>query len=118
MKKRKVIITILRDENFEKEVLENPEPVLVEFRAGWSGPCDIMAPVIESLAAEYKGQLRFTSLDIESNEKTTKEYGIIKLPTILFFDKGRVVNHIIGVVPKRLLESQINALLETALTED
>ena len=118
MKKKKVIITVLGEENFEKEVLENPGPVLVEFRAGWSGPCDIMAPIIESLAADYKGQVKFASLDIENNEKTTKEYGISKLPTILFFDKGRVANHIIGVVPRRLLESQINALLENERTED
>ena len=118
MNRKNVIITILDDETFEKEVLENPEPVLVEFRAEWSGPCDIMAPIIESLATDYKGLVKFASLDIESNEKTKNEYGISKLPTILFFDKGRAVNHIIGVVPRRVLESQIKAILENKRAED
>ncbi|MFQ5485919.1 MAG: thioredoxin family protein, partial [Desulfobacterales bacterium] len=90
---------ILTDSNFQKEVLECPQPVVVEFSADWSGACHIMAPMIEELAKEFKGQIKMGKLDIDDNELIARRYGICDLPTFLFFKNGQVIDHIIGAIP-------------------
>jgi thioredoxin 1 len=105
--------TILTDKNFQEEVLENPQPVLVEISADWCGTCHIMAPVLEKLAVELDGQLKFGRLDVDANERTAKAYGMRDLPMLLFFKDGQLVDFVMGVVSKSVLEARIKTLLQT-----
>ncbi|MEJ2634336.1 MAG: thioredoxin domain-containing protein [Calditrichia bacterium] len=102
---------ILTDQNFQAEVIENSSPILVEIRANWSGSCHILAPVLEELADNYKSQIRFGWLDIDSNEQTASEFGVDQLPFILFFRDGRLMDHLIGLVSRKELEERIKILL-------
>ena len=112
MKADSIYIT-LTDANFQREVLENTQPVLVLFAADWSGSCHIVSSVIESLAADFKGQIRFARLDVEVNLRMTKDYGIRTIPTIIFFRNGRVVDHFFGVVPEKILAAHLRAFMLT-----
>ncbi len=75
---------VLTDSNFAQEVIENPRPILVQIGAKWSGACHIMAPILDRILDDFRGQIRLGKLDIETNEGTAKEYGVTELP-ILFF---------------------------------
>lgn len=102
----------LTEENFDAEVLEESGPVLVIFSAEWCGSCHMMAPVIEELASDYEGQINVGKLDIDHNPGVTARYGIRSTPTLLFFRNGQLVDHVVGVVPKRVLAEKIHALLQ------
>jgi len=91
------------DQNFKSEVLESQTPVLVDFWAVWCGPCKMIAPVVEELAKEYDGKLKVAKMDVDSNPKTSMDFGIRSIPTLLVFKGGAVVEQIIGAVPKRQL---------------
>lgn len=103
--------TTLTDANFQKEVLENPEPVLVEFGADWSGACHILAPILEQLREEFNGQIKIARLDIEACECVAKEYGIQDIPTLVLFKNGQVVDQIIGMVPRQVIANKLRTLL-------
>ncbi len=114
MKANKSYIT-LSNANFQKEVLESTQPVLVEFGADWCGSCHMIAPAIEELAADFEGQIKITKLDIDDNERVAKEYGIRVPLALLFFKNGQVADHINGPVPKRVIEDKFNALLQNGV---
>ena len=101
----------LTDENFPKEVLESEKPVLVDFWAAWCGPCRVLAPVIEELASELNGAAKVGKLNVDENPATARKLGIRSIPTVLFFDKGRMVDSTIGVVPRQELRSKLKALV-------
>ena len=103
---------ILTDENFEAEVLKKPGSVLVILSADWCGSCHMMAPVIAELAADCKGQLRVGKLDIDHNPRIAAQYGIRSTPTLLFFRNGQLVDHVVGVAPKRVLAEKLHVLLQ------
>lgn len=98
------------DDNFKAEVLEAELPVLVDFYADWCGPCKMMAPVVEALAAEYEGRVKIGKLNVDQSPDTAGQYGIMSIPTLLFFKNGEVVNKIVGAVPKSDLEQALDAL--------
>jgi thioredoxin 1 len=104
----------LTDENFDAEVLEEPEPVLVIFSADWCGPSHMMAPVIDELVSEYEGQVKVCKLDIDHNPRIAAQYGIRSTPTLLLFRNGQLVDHVVGVVPKRVLAEKLHDLLQRA----
>jgi len=95
------------DQNFKSEVLDSQTPVLVDFWAVWCGPCKMIAPVVEELAKEYDGKLKVAKMDVDANPKTSMDFGIRSIPTLLVFKGGAVVEQIIGAVPKRQLVDKL-----------
>ncbi|MCU0644223.1 MAG: thioredoxin family protein [bacterium] len=105
------MIKILTDKNFQKEVLENPEPVMVEFGTDWSGACQILAPVLEQLQNDFHGQIKFGRLNIEAHTQTMTTYGIKEIPVLLFFKDGKVVDQIMGMAPRQVIAARLRDLL-------
>jgi thioredoxin 1 len=97
----------LTDENFQEEVLKSDKPVLVDFWAEWCGPCRMVAPIVEELASEYNGSLKVGKVDVDANQKVSMQFGIRSIPTLLIFKGGRVVEQVIGAVPKRALTEKV-----------
>lgn len=95
------------DANFQTEVINSEKPVLVDFWAIWCGPCKMIAPVVEELAKEYDGKLKVTKMDVDANPQTAMKFGIRSIPTLMVFKGGKVVEQIIGAVPKRHLVDKV-----------
>ena len=104
-------LILLNEANFNDEVIESAQPVLVEFVTEWSGACQIIDPIMEQLMEEFEGMVKFCCVDLEKNEGLAEQYGIKDLPTLLFFKKGEVEDHIVGAVSKRVLAGKLNSLL-------
>jgi len=100
------------DQNFDKEVLQSTDLVLVDFWAPWCGPCQRMAPVIDELAEEMKGQsVKIGKLNVDENQVTPGNYGIMSIPTLIVFKKGQPVEQIVGLQPKEALAAKLKAHL-------
>ena len=98
---------VVTDDTFEAEVLKAETPVLVDFWADWCGPCKMIAPVVEELADAYDGKMKFVKVDVDEQQKYAGQFGIRSIPTLLVFKDGRVVDQIIGAVPKGVLEGKV-----------
>ncbi len=101
----------LTDANFKKEVLESDLPVLVDFWATWCGPCKAVAPIVHDLAVEYDGKIRIGKLDVDENPKSATTYGIMSIPTLMFFVKGKVREQVVGALSKSDLKKKIEEIL-------
>ena len=97
----------LTDANFKKEVLESKATCLVDFWAEWCGPCRRVAPIVEELADEYKGRMKVAKLNVDNGQKTATNYGVMSIPTLMFFKGGQVVEQIVGPVGKAELKRKI-----------
>ena len=102
---------VLTDDNFSSEVVESSQPVLVDFWATWCGPCRMIAPMVEELSAEYEGRAKVGKVDVDTAQTTAQEFGIRSIPTLLLFKEGKVVEQIIGAVPKQQIVDKLNAAL-------
>lgn len=102
----------LSDNNFDEQIKTSEIPVLVDFWAEWCAPCKMMAPVIEEIAGQYKGKIKVGKLDVDSNPKTASKYGIRSIPSVLIFKDGRILEQIIGAVPKKQITKKLDAVLE------
>lgn len=101
----------ITDSNFASEVLQSEKPVLVDFWATWCGPCRMIAPIVEELATEYDGKFKIGKMDVDNNPQTATQFGIRSIPTLLIFKGGKVVDTIIGAVPKGQFVQKLNANL-------
>lgn len=104
-------VVILQDATFDKEVLKSDVPVLVDFWAVWCGPCKAIAPHVEELATAYKGKVKVAKMDVDQHQQVPQQYGIRSIPTLLVFKGGRVVDTIVGAVPKSKLEDSLKKAL-------
>lgn len=99
------------DADFDEKVLKSDLPILVDFWAEWCGPCKMIAPIVEELSDEYAGQFDFAKLDVDTNPTTAMAYSVRSIPTLLIFKGGKVVDQIIGAVPKVALKNKLDSTL-------
>ena len=100
-------IIAVNDASFEQEVEKNDGLTIVDFWATWCGPCRMIAPILDQLAVEYEGKVKVAKVDVDANIKTGSRYNVRSIPMLLFFKGGKVVDQIIGAVPKAHIESKL-----------
>ena len=101
----------ITDDSFNAEVVQSDTPVLVDFWAGWCGPCKMIAPIVEELAEEFGDKIKFTKLDVDTNPQSAMNFGIRGIPTLLIFNGGKPVETVVGAVPKSVLKKKLDAAL-------
>ena len=99
------------DESFENEIINSDLPALVDFWAAWCGPCRMVGPVVEELAKEYEGKIKFAKMDVDQNRQTPTKFGIRSIPTLIFFKGGEVAQTIIGAQPKSNIDEELKKLI-------
>ena len=104
-------VHVVTDQSFEAEVIQSPEPALVDFWAVWCGPCRMIAPIVEELSGEYDGRVKFTKMNVDENMQTPGRYGIRGIPTLLLFKDGKVVDQIVGAESKANIKKAIDRQL-------
>jgi len=100
----------LNADTFEREVIDCELPVLVDCWAPWCQPCLIVAPIVEEVAKEYQGKVKFCKLNVDENSDIAARYGIMSIPTLLIFKEGKVVDQIIGAVPKEMIKEKLDKI--------
>lgn len=99
------------DDTFETEVLKSDKPVMVDFWATWCAPCRMIAPVVDEMAKEYAGQAKIVKIDVDANPGVASKFGIMSIPSLLFFKNGQVVDKIVGAVPKTQLVTKLQGAM-------
>lgn len=97
------------DDNFQAEVLEADQPVLVDFWAPWCGPCKMLTPTIEELAGDYAGRVKIGKMNTDDHGQTATNYGISAIPTLLLFNKGEIVDKFVGLATKDQLAASMDS---------
>ena len=99
----------ITDATFQDEVVNSQVPVVIDFWAEWCGPCKMIAPIVEELAGEYEGKVKFAKMDVDSNPQTPMQFGIRGIPTLLIFNGGEnPVDQVVGAVPKSMLKKRVD----------
>ena len=106
---------VITDQNFEREVLEaQVQPVLLDCWAPWCGPCLMLAPVLDQLAAESQGQYRIAKLNVDENTQTASRFNVRSIPTMLIFKEGKLIDRIVGVQPKHEIAERLRLATSSA----
>jgi thioredoxin 1 len=103
-------VSEVTDTNFQAEVIESTDPVLVDFWAPWCGPCRMVAPVLEEIASEREN-LRVVKLNVDENQQTAAQFEVLSIPTLILFRNGQVAKKVIGAYPKKRLEAELEPAL-------
>ena len=104
-------ISHISDDNFEQEVLQSDQPVLVDYWAEWCGPCKMIAPILDEIAGEYEGKIKITKLNIDDNPNTPPKYGVRGIPTLMMFKNGNAEATKVGALSK----SQLTAFIDQSI---
>jgi thioredoxin 1 len=105
---------VVTDDTFEEVVLKAEVPTVVDFWAVWCGPCKMIAPVLEEIAADYEGELQICKLDVDHNGATAMQYGVMSIPTLILFKDGKPAERIVGFMPKEKLLKKMAPYLPQA----
>lgn len=102
---------VFSDQTFKQEVLESTQPVIVDFWAPWCGPCRIVSPIIDELATEYAGKIKVGKVNVDENNQTAGQYGVMSIPSIVFFKNGQPVKTMVGAQSKENYKQEIEQVL-------
>lgn len=101
----------LTDANFAQEVYESKQPVMVDFWAEWCGPCRMLGPIVAELAQEYDEKVKVCKLNVDANPATASQFGVMSIPTLIFFKNGQPVDRVVGLSPKSEIRKRLDNLL-------
>jgi len=104
--------TTLNESNWKEEVINSNTPVIIDFWAEWCMPCRMITPMVKKISNEYEGKIKVGELNVDENPSIAGKYGIMGIPTLLFFKNGSLVEKIVGVVPKRVIEEKVKIILD------
>ena len=103
--------TQLNSSNFDEEVLQSDLPVLVDFFAEWCGPCKMMSPMVDQLAGAYAGKLKVFKVNVDDAQEIASRYGVMSIPTFIFFKDGKAVHQTVGALPQNVFEKEIASVI-------
>ncbi len=102
---------VVTDDSFEQEVLKSDTPVVVDFWAPWCGPCKMIAPILEEIANEYDGKIKVAKVDVDNHTRMASQYKVMSIPALFFFKDGKLVDQVVGALPKAQLTSRVQKVL-------
>lgn len=105
-------IISLNEQSWKNEVTDSELPAIVDFWAEWCAPCRMMAPILEEISKEYEGKIKVGKLNVDENPTVAGEYRVMGIPTLLFFRSGKLVDKVVGVVPKKALQDKIETIIK------
>ena len=97
----------IQGDRFQEEVVRSSTPVVVDFYADWCGPCRMVSPILEQLSKEYKGRAKFVKINTDDNQELAAQFGIMSIPTVMFFSKGKVEEIVVGAVPAAVFKQKL-----------